>query len=226
MRVCWTEFRERALEVELISRNVEDDPNDYWVWNSVVESNVIKERTGFGFLVKKNQLRKQRERITHQRLELVDNLDLVESQELDTEDDVSSLKNSNTVAHFYDYHIVYSTSYQVPVLYFNAYHQDGSLLDWEEIWNDLPENFQNEEKRWNLITQNDHPVLGIPFYFIHPCETAKLVEVLQSTETTNNRNVLLSWLSVVAPVVGLPLSISYHVYLHSNGNTQHPNPTS
>jgi hypothetical protein len=31
------------------------------------------------------------------------------------------------IIHFYDYHIVYSTTYQVPTLYFNAYHEGTHL---------------------------------------------------------------------------------------------------
>lgn len=71
----------------------------------------------------------------------------------------------------------------------------------------------------------EHPLLGIPFYHIHPCEAAKLMAVIRgasipqphaaahsgqvlqlertSLERTPACNFIASWLSLFGPVVGL-----------------------
>ncbi|CAB3977160.1 Hypothetical predicted protein [Paramuricea clavata] len=55
----------------------------------------------------------------------------------------------------FEYHVVYSPSYSVPVLYFSAWTQDGKLLSLEDIWKQVPEihhDFLNYDK-WSFITQ-------------------------------------------------------------------------
>ncbi|KAL5206454.1 hypothetical protein ABZP36_034663 [Zizania latifolia] len=46
----------------------------------------------------------------------------------------SSIEN----VHVYDYHVVYSFSYKVPVLYFQGHQAGGQLLTLDEIKEDLP----------------------------------------------------------------------------------------
>lgn len=103
------------------------------------------------------------------------------------------------------YHIIYSSSYSVPVLYFNAYHENGKLLTLDEIWNKVPTCYQSriETKKWETITQQEHPILGIPYFMIHPCYTADFMKDCSSS------NYLLSWLSIVGPLAGINLSLEY-----------------
>jgi hypothetical protein len=82
---------------------------------------------------------------------------------------------SASAVHVYDYFVVYSSTYQVPVLYFQASHlgtrascvvcvcrascshvfarTDGRMLTWEEVWADVPSHHRDEDMRWNFITQ-------------------------------------------------------------------------
>lgn len=82
---------------------------------------------------------------------------------------------SASAVHVYDYFVVYSSTYQVPVLYFQASHlgtraprvscrvvcraahmyspADGRMLTWEEVWADVPSHHRDEDIRWNFITQ-------------------------------------------------------------------------
>ncbi|PKC70599.1 hypothetical protein RhiirA1_339031, partial [Rhizophagus irregularis] len=125
-----------------------------------------------------------------------------------------------------DYHIIYSASYKVPVLYFNAYH--GTPLTNDEIYSCLVEPSRLEDIKTagfhGGISQQDHPTLLIPFYYLHPCETATLMKSIvntsqPATSNSNNNNNLLreisiegyirSWLSLVGNVVGLKIGISY-----------------
>ncbi|KFM76796.1 Ubiquitin-like-conjugating enzyme ATG10, partial [Stegodyphus mimosarum] len=105
----------------------------------------------------------------------------------------------------YRYYILYSHSYSVPVLYFNAYYENGKPLSLCEIWEQVPECYQDvmHEKKWQMVTEQEHPVSGIPCFIIHPCYTANLMDSLQTS------NYIISWLSVFGPLVGLKLSFDY-----------------
>ncbi|XP_048255158.1 ubiquitin-like-conjugating enzyme ATG10 [Haliotis rufescens] len=120
----------------------------------------------------------------------------------------SSSSSSSSVCQF-EYHIVYSASYGVPVLYFNAYTQDGRLLSLDAVWNNVPQHYQDRfhHERWTILTQQEHPILGRPFFQLHPCHTADLMSKLDPHSCS--RNYLLSWLSAVGPVVGLKIPLSY-----------------
>ncbi|KAK9747798.1 hypothetical protein RND81_02G015200 [Saponaria officinalis] len=117
--------------------------------------------------------------------------------------------------HYYDFHIVYSNSYRMPVLYFRGYNSDGQPLTLSQIEIDLPANSAKvlTESKWTFITQLEHPYLNRPWYTLHPCGTNELMKLLINTlsksEDTPVRY-LISWLSVVSQVVGLkiPLQIS------------------
>ncbi|XP_023800468.1 ubiquitin-like-conjugating enzyme ATG10 [Cyanistes caeruleus] len=55
----------------------------------------------------------------------------------------------------YEYHVLYSSSYQVPVLYFRACFLDGRPLSLEEIWGSVHASYQArlQEGPWDTITQ-------------------------------------------------------------------------
>ncbi|NXJ02487.1 ATG10 enzyme, partial [Psophia crepitans] len=55
----------------------------------------------------------------------------------------------------YEYHVLYSSSYQVPVLYFRACFLDGRPLTLDEIWRSVHECYQARllEGPWDTITQ-------------------------------------------------------------------------
>ncbi|CAN6200179.1 unnamed protein product [Urochloa humidicola] len=50
------------------------------------------------------------------------------------------VQSSSVNIHVYDFHVVYSHSYKVPVLYFQGHRSDGQLLTLDEIKQDLPSN--------------------------------------------------------------------------------------
>ncbi|XP_074284083.1 ubiquitin-like-conjugating enzyme ATG10 isoform X2 [Silene latifolia] len=118
--------------------------------------------------------------------------------------------------HYYDFHILYSNSYRIPVLYFRGYCSDGQPLMLNQIERDLPANSAKvlTESKWTFITQLEHPYLNRPWYTLHPCGTNELMKLLVNTclskaEDTPERY-LISWFSVVSQVVGLkiPLEIA------------------
>ena len=102
----------------------------------------------------------------------------------------------------FEYHVVYSTSYTVPVLYFNAWFSTGKLLTVEEIWKLAPPC----SDKYSYITQIDHPILARPFYELHPCRTEQLMGHLDSCQ---GDMYLVSWISSLGRDVGLSLDIRY-----------------
>uniref|UniRef100_A0A8C9F6R6 Ubiquitin-like-conjugating enzyme ATG10 n=1 Tax=Pavo cristatus TaxID=9049 RepID=A0A8C9F6R6_PAVCR len=88
----------------------------------------------------------------------------------------------------YEYHVLYSSSYQVPVLYFRACFLDGRPLTLDEIWKSVHVCYQGrlQEGPWDTITQQEHPLLGQPFFVLHPCRTNEFMcSVLAGSQKDN-----------------------------------------
>lgn len=98
-----------------------------------------------------------------------------------------------------EHHIAYSTSYQVPVLYFRACFQDGAPLSLDEIYQQIVPDMYRDQV---IITQTDHPVLGTPFWHIHPCDTRKLMNEIPFEAL----DYVKTWLSFNGPVVQCQIS--------------------
>ncbi|GAB1599766.1 ubiquitin-like-conjugating enzyme ATG10 [Argonauta hians] len=133
-----------------------------------------------------------------------------EYKEMDVEDSSSVAIESSSDGHDItcDYHVVYSYSYGVPVLYFNMYWKDGSLLSLDEVWSLIPCHYRDRflAERWTFITQQEHPIVHRPFFYLHPCHTTDL---MKNIELKQKKDYILSWLSCVGPVVRLELPLSY-----------------
>ncbi|XP_069887263.1 ubiquitin-like-conjugating enzyme ATG10 isoform X6 [Dipodomys merriami] len=61
------------------------------------------------------------------------------------------------------------------------------------------------------LPMEEHPILGQPFFVLHPCKTNEfMTPVLKNSQKINrNVNYITSWLSIVGPVIGLNLPLSY-----------------
>ncbi|XP_042308412.1 ubiquitin-like-conjugating enzyme ATG10 isoform X5 [Sceloporus undulatus] len=113
----------------------------------------------------------------------------------------------------YEYHVLYSCSYQAPVLYFQACFLDGKPLTLDEIWKNVHECYKEHlwQGPWDTVTQQEHPLLGQPFFFLHPCRTNEFMASVLSGSHKQRRstNYIIAWLSTVGPVVGLNLPLGY-----------------
>jgi hypothetical protein len=112
----------------------------------------------------------------------------------------------------YRYDVVYSVSHCVPVLYFMISEASGKHLSLDEVW----EMFNQVEKRessdssWNVVSLQDHPVLHIPFYCVHPCNNwAIMKECFEEKKEITCQEFLISWMSMVGNQFGLQLSPAY-----------------
>ena len=137
------------------------------------------------------------------------------------EEDISCLewpRLSSKTTLFFEYHIVLSPTYQVPVLYFNATYPNGAIVSQDEIFSIVSNNVGTIKDPWSMVTQEEHPILGTPFFYVHPCKTAEVMKQVQkmhqqggNESSYHNYNFsecyLTSWLSIYGPIIGLNVSL-------------------
>ena len=94
-----------------------------------------------------------------------------------TQSDPASFSITHPRTVHLEYHVVYGISYEVPILYFTASYDNGRQLPLEDTWCHLVSHAHSsgETDRWGLVTQQEHPLLGRPFYHVHPCHTAEVM---------------------------------------------------
>ena len=114
-----------------------------------------------------------------------------------------------------EFHVLHSYSYLVPILYWNASFSNGKPLSRDEIWRLLKEVPADADK-WGIVTQQEHPYLGRPFYYIHPCHTAEAMVGAEDTvassdcrEGGESWEYLTSWLTMFGRLVGLSLPLEF-----------------
>ena len=118
-------------------------------------------------------------------------------------------------------HIVYSSSFNVPVLYLNINKSNGSLLSYKETYEYFKIKFEQESGDDLILTQQEHPILFKPFYFIHPCKTSKWMSdsLIKDLNTINcEANYTLKWLSFVFSAFNLKLNLKYGMKLEQLKN--------
>jgi len=109
-----------------------------------------------------------------------------------------------------EYQIVYSDSFNVPVIYCQMSTLAGILLPVEHVWKFAPASARG----WSQITVVPHPILDTPWVQVHPCKTADIMaEVLSATD--QDGNYLVTFLSVYGQVVGLNLPPEYVSKIHA-----------
>lgn len=106
-------------------------------------------------------------------------------------DDPSVLLTDHNLRHFhvYEYHVVYSQTYGVPVLYVRGRTRDGAMIRTQDVWLDVcpvhcwpsgaPQGCLSSASHladdWlvdsGLPTPAPHPITGEPFLMLHPCRT-------------------------------------------------------
>ncbi|XP_006350430.1 ubiquitin-like-conjugating enzyme ATG10 isoform X2 [Solanum tuberosum] len=126
--------------------------------------------------------------------------------------------------HHYDFHVIYSSSFRVPVLYFRAYCSDGEPLAIEDLEKDFPAYTAQElaVSKWTFITREEHPYLNRPWYTLHPCGTSEWMKLLFSNEPSvvsqggvAIEKYLTSWFSVVSPVFGFKIPLKFSTFMNS-----------
>ncbi|XP_055379623.1 ubiquitin-like-conjugating enzyme ATG10 [Condylostylus longicornis] len=128
-------------------------------------------------------------------------------ENIENEDEASLAHNDELIR--IEYHVVYSISYQIPILYFRAYKSDGSMVCLEESWKlftDATKSIYSKSDMLSILTQMEHPILYKPFLALHPCKTAEILG-----NSPQSKNFILTFLSVMGPFVQLKLTNDYGV---------------
>ncbi|KAL7282096.1 hypothetical protein ACG7TL_003565 [Trametes sanguinea] len=113
-------------------------------------------------------------------------------------------------------YVVYSPTYAVPAFYFTLHDSTGSPLPLSVIVDSalfrrqsLPSPDGNTfgvvlpDSSLALLSQGDHPTLGTPSWYFHPCHTSEVVgEILSDPESIHGGDELLRWMEVWFMVMG------------------------
>ncbi|XP_040027623.1 ubiquitin-like-conjugating enzyme ATG10 [Gasterosteus aculeatus] len=142
---------------------------------------------------------------------------VIEDEDEDEDEGVCGVSAGSSQVLQYEYHILHSCSYAAPVLYFRAFTQEGRSLSLEAMWSSVHPNYRLrlQSSPLNTISLQEHPLLGQPFFMLHPCRTEEVMRpVLQAAHEQHRPvNYVLSWLSAVGPVVGLDVPLKYSTLL-------------
>ncbi|KAL6706869.1 hypothetical protein ACN47E_005012 [Coniothyrium glycines] len=111
------------------------------------------------------------------------------------------------------YDIFLSPVYRVPVLYFHiSDSQHRYPITMTTLYNHLiPQQYKAQAERVGVIggiTICDHPVTSRPAFFIHPCQTAQVMEASLTDEHVTTYNYLLAWIGALGPCVGLNVPLA------------------
>ncbi|KAF2708561.1 hypothetical protein K504DRAFT_432890 [Pleomassaria siparia CBS 279.74] len=112
-----------------------------------------------------------------------------------------------------EYDIVLSPSYQVPVLYFSI---KDPLFRYPPTMDTLyriliPPQFKAQAENVSVIggiTVTDHPVTNTPVFFIHPCQTASVLEASKAIDTLTSIDYLVLWIGAMGKCVGLDIPVA------------------
>ncbi|TFK43610.1 hypothetical protein BDQ12DRAFT_187372 [Crucibulum laeve] len=120
-------------------------------------------------------------------------------------------------------YVVYSASFQVPAFYFTIHNSNGSPLPLSEIVKSslfklgVPDGshattfaLTMPTSSFPLLSQGDHPILGTPCWYLHPCESANAVQELMrevQQDTWDEITRLVRWLEMWFMVLGGAVSV-------------------
>ncbi|KAK4028983.1 hypothetical protein OUZ56_022000 [Daphnia magna] len=204
--ITWEEF---VLGVRHILA-VSDSIGDGWHFRGSLEEN------GGGYLAKRMDypvaIGEPSERTLSARVATIDHDSVTEPYEIDP----CSIDPDSSFRPVYgEFHVLYSLAHAVPTLYLRAWRRDGSCLEAEELWRDLTaaerRPSSDESERLRSLTQQEHPFLGEPWYHLHPCRTADMMDQIAGNDVgrVDAKRYFIRWMSTVAPFVGCPVSHHY-----------------
>ncbi|XP_044741991.1 ubiquitin-like-conjugating enzyme ATG10 [Chrysoperla carnea] len=120
----------------------------------------------------------------------------------------NSINDCISVTIKWEYNIIYSESYRVPVCYFNSWKCNGSVLLLEEIWDTLNCKHLSIDL-YSMITQTEHPINGMPYFQLHPCKTSEIIKSFQES----SHNLVVSWISSISNYIHL--DFEHQIYYNS-----------
>ncbi|XP_077287035.1 autophagy-related 10 [Arctopsyche grandis] len=106
----------------------------------------------------------------------------------------------------WEHHVCYSLCYAVPIIYFNVWNENGTLLPLADVWEFCHPHYKSQvsNEMYTTLTQQEHPILHQPFFAIHPCKTQEFLN-----GSNQDINILVKFITSVGPMVNLSLNYSY-----------------
>lgn len=119
-----------------------------------------------------------------------------------------------------EYHIVYSTVYKVPIMFFKVeILSKAREMTVEEVKLFVPQAFERTSRRRAFVTQMGHPILCRPYFCVHPCHTMDCMNTMLRTRNSCRDKdddvttlavqhecspvYMLLWYNLIAPLVHL-----------------------
>ncbi|KAJ8086523.1 hypothetical protein PM082_005346 [Marasmius tenuissimus] len=142
--------------------------------------------------------------------------DVTDDLEASPDEAISTTRTEIQTLACHEY-VVFSATFQVPCLYFTISHPNGAPLSADEVVktslfhpvalaSTTTTSFAVTQPNslFPLLSQGEHPTLGTPCWYLHPCETAPAMEELLSEERadTTAEERLVRWLEVWFLVAG------------------------
>ncbi|OJT13331.1 hypothetical protein TRAPUB_10097 [Trametes pubescens] len=100
-------------------------------------------------------------------------------------------------------YVVYSAAFEVPAFYFTLHESNQVVRSALFRRSVLPPSDGNTfgltlpDSNLALLSQGDHPTLGTPSWYFHPCHTSEVVgEILAASEGAQPGDELLQWMEV------------------------------
>jgi len=131
--------------------------------------------------------------------------------------------------------ILYSATYQTPVLYFYVQEMNGDPVGRQRLLKILRQEHQRSAFEFSndfpadiseFLSQEEHPITGLPSFFLHPCQSAQRLHLLtidvkdrikiskglkeeSKVDDSTKNSVLWIWMSMILPAVGYSIPSSY-----------------
>jgi len=141
--------------------------------------------------------------------------------------------------------IVYNETWQTPVLYFHVqdmytgepcmsrtqilkhlkpypYHptKHNPFVSSPSSSSSSSSCFEDDDDSWDFVSQEEHPITGMPSFFLHPCRTNERMDLLCHSNNNNQAVCLLQWMSMVLPSIRLAISSSVFVHIANKLTTE------
>jgi hypothetical protein len=121
------------------------------------------------------------------------------------------IESSDEAESEWNFSIVYSETWRVPVLYFHVQQRDGTPCTRNHVLEVLQGDSHSHQNQvldsWDFVSHEEHPVSRSPSFFLHPCRTRERLETLQANIHASDEALrLLSWMSMIFPSVGCSIS--------------------
>lgn len=132
--------------------------------------------------------------------------------EIEEDDDEALASKTRVERPMVVYDIVHSPSFQVPVLYLSFKNlPSGRQPSIDELYQMLvPATYRSSIQavgQLGAITLSEHPITGIPVYFVHPCRTREAMEPALEGKTMKPAEYTMLWLGTIGASAGLNIPL-------------------